>query len=76
MPSLQKGGLFQWQPWKIAGQGVTFAPGCVPAGIQEPPPPTFGNAKKEKIVRNQVSPELSTAPRRCRSLPGRVASHQ
>lgn len=37
VPSLQKGGPFRRQPWKTAGEGLTFALGCLPAGIQEPP---------------------------------------
>ena len=72
VPSLQKGGPFRRQPWKTAGKGVTFARGCLPAGIQEPPGAITwaeGMQKKEKTRRNKMSLELSAGCQRCRSSP-------
>lgn len=79
VPSLQKGGRFRRQPWKTAGERVTFAQGCSPAGIQEPPPPGnysgFGNAKKEKNPEEQNVPRARRRILAPQELPGRVAFH-
>lgn len=73
VPSLQKGGRFRRQPWKTAGERVTFAQGCSPAGIQEPPPPAItralGMRKRRKTRRNKTSLELGAGSWHRRSSP-------